>query len=64
MPAKPFIGTYDHCGMKGQRIRDCRKASDSQKAEWLKKFNERKTAKKSSPRIINPDGAGQFRLIF
>jgi hypothetical protein len=30
-------------------IRDCCKASDTQKAEWLKKFNERKDAKRKQP---------------
>ena len=27
IPAKPFAGSCDHCGAKGHRIRDCRKAS-------------------------------------
>ena len=41
IPAKPFTGTCDHGCMKDHRIRDCRKASDSQKAEWLKKLENR-----------------------
>ena len=49
IPAKPFAGNCDHCGVKGHRIRDCRKASEAQKAEWLKKFNERKAAKRKQP---------------
>ena len=49
IPAKPFAGSCDHCGAKGHRIRDCRKASEAQKAEWLKKFNERRAAKRKQP---------------
>jgi hypothetical protein len=49
IPAKPFTGNCDHCGVKGHRIRDCRKASETQKAEWLKKFNERRAAKRKQP---------------
>jgi len=49
IPDTPFTGNCDHCGIKGHRIRDCRKATDAQKAEWLKKFNERKNAKRKQP---------------
>ena len=49
IPDTPFIGNCDHCGIKGHRIRDCRKATDTQKAEWLKKYNERRNAKRKQP---------------
>ena len=45
----PFTGTCDHCGIKGHKVRDCRKASDAVKAEWLKKFNDRRDAKRKQP---------------
>jgi hypothetical protein len=54
LPSTPFTGTCDHCGMKGHRIRDCRKATDDIKAAWYKQFVERKNNKRKQPDEAKP----------
>ena len=59
----PFTGTCDHCGMKGHRIRDCRKASEDIKVAWYKQFNERKNAKRKQPDETKPWRGGAVSFL-
>ena len=54
IPTAPYTSTCDHCGMKGHRIRDCRKASNDIIVAWYKQLNERKNAKRKQPDEAKP----------